>query len=132
MKLSNFSQSIQTLGCSGDCFTALIVAFYSIGVFCSISPLVSAFERTTVGAKNKRAFVYPGITWCILVNICIIAAAVLVLLKYNAPVWLIMMSGLFIVGHHTWFALLGFSFVQSLLELPTEHDEIELVQNEFF
>lgn len=67
-----------------------------------------------------------------MVNLCTIAAAILILLKYNAPVWVVILSGLFIVGHHTWFGLLGFSFVQSLSEVQIEHDEIELVQNEFF
>ena len=108
------------------------MALYSIGAFCSISPLVSAFQGTVMRAKNKRAFVYPWITWCILVNLCTIAAGIWVELKYNAPVWVVILSGLFIVGHHTWFGLLGFSFVQSLLEARIENDEIELVQNEFF
>lgn len=67
-----------------------------------------------------------------MVNLCTIAAAILILLKYNAPVWVVILSGLFIVGHHTWLGLLGFSFVQSLSEVQIEHDEIELVQNEFF
>ena len=83
-------------------------------------------------AKNKRAFVYPWIAWCILMIICTIAAVILVLVKYDAPVWVVILGGLFNIGHHTWFGLLGVSFVQSLLEVPLEHDESEIVQNEFY
>lgn len=104
----------------------------AIGVFCSISPLLSSLQGTTLRAKNKRAFVYPWITWCILMIICTIAAVILVLVKYDAPVWAVILGGLFNIGYHTWFSLLGISFVQSLLEVPLEYDENEIVQNEFY
>ena len=83
-------------------------------------------------SKNKRAFVYPWITWCILVNLGTVGVAIWALLKYNIPVWLVILGGLFNIGYHTWLGLVGLSLVQSLMEVPNEDDVIAIVQNRFF
>ena len=107
-------------------------SFNAVGVFCSISPLICTFRGTTVRSKNKRAFVYPWIIWYILVNLGTVGVVIWALLKYNVPVWFVILGGLFNIGYHTWFGLVGLSLVQSFMEVPNEDGVIGIVQNRFF
>ena len=125
--------SIQILTSSDECFEihcGIYVVFYAGGIFCSMSSLVCAFQVTIVRARSKRAFVYPWITWCILGIIIEIGVIIQVLLKYNFPVsvvyWKYLYIGLVQIVHCTCSGLIGFLFVQSLMEIPIELDEISI------